>query len=163
MEAMGMARAEAALAAADVAVLVLPPGSDCTRVRHWEAKVPEHVGLLRVHGKADLEDAQVARAEGLAVSGRTGQGLEQLRAALHGKLWGEGQVVAIGTFSDRADEALTRAVACLERATNALVGNLVEVVAGEVALAQEAVGEVTGANASDGVLDGVFRRFCIGK
>jgi len=37
------------------------------------------------------------------------------------------------------------------------------VVSGEVGLAVEALGEITGENAPDELLDAIFRRFCIGK
>jgi len=38
-----------------------------------------------------------------------------------------------------------------------------EVVAGEVGAAVEALGEITGEAAGEALLDEIFRRFCIGK
>ena len=40
---------------------------------------------------------------------------------------------------------------------------MMEVVSGEVGLALEALGEVSGTQVSEALLDAIFRRFCIGK
>jgi tRNA U34 5-carboxymethylaminomethyl modifying GTPase MnmE/TrmE len=82
---------------------------------------------------------------------------------VHHALWGDGQPAATRSEKVPIAAALARARSHLERAVEALPGNLLEVVAGEVALAQEALGEAAGAQASESVLEGVFRRFCIGK
>jgi tRNA modification GTPase len=64
---------------------------------------------------------------------------------------------------DRHADALRRACDALERAAAAARHSTLEVVSGEVGLALGALAELTGEDASQALLDAVFRRFCIGK
>jgi tRNA modification GTPase len=57
----------------------------------------------------------------------------------------------------RAREALAHAVATLEAAEP------VDLIAPELVAAVAALGEITGAAATEAILDGIFARFCIGK
>jgi tRNA modification GTPase len=65
--------------------------------------------------------------------------------------------------SERHVEALHRFAAHLERALSAVDASTLEVVSGELGIALDTLGEVLGENASQDVLDAIFRRFCIGK
>jgi tRNA modification GTPase len=65
--------------------------------------------------------------------------------------------------SERHADALRRAASSLERALQALGVSTLEVASGEVGLAVEALGEITGESASEDLIDAIFRRFCIGK
>jgi len=56
-----------------------------------------------------------------------------------------------------AGEALARARATLD------AGDALDLIAPELLAALAALGEVTGAVATEAVLDGIFARFCIGK
>ncbi|MFL5318171.1 MAG: tRNA uridine-5-carboxymethylaminomethyl(34) synthesis GTPase MnmE [Myxococcaceae bacterium] len=99
----------------------------------------------------------------LHVSGRTGEGVEDLRARILERLFGAGTVSAVALTSERHTDALRRVVDHLHRAAIATDASTVEVVAGEVGLAVESLGEITGENVSEALLDEIFRRFCIGK
>jgi tRNA modification GTPase len=57
----------------------------------------------------------------------------------------------------RAREALARARATIE------AGDALDLIAPELLAAIAALGEITGAVATEAILDGVFARFCIGK
>jgi tRNA modification GTPase len=66
--------------------------------------------------------------------------------------------------SARQAEAVARALAALAEASATLAaGEPVDLVAGDLTAACGALAELTGAAASEAVLDGVFARFCIGK
>ncbi|RKH11805.1 tRNA modification GTPase [Corallococcus sp. CA053C] len=100
---------------------------------------------------------------GPRVSGLTGEGVEALRTSVLARLWGGGTPSAVALVSERHADALRRAAEALGRAEEASRVSTLEVLAGEVGLALEALGEVSGTSVSDALLDTLFQRFCIGK
>jgi tRNA modification GTPase len=101
----------------------------------------------------------------LRTSSRTGQGIAELKQAIASALdagAGEGGVVA-GT-ADRCRESLRRADEALGRAQTAVRSTAgEELVAIELRLALDELGQVVGAVYTEDILDRVFSRFCIGK
>jgi tRNA modification GTPase len=101
----------------------------------------------------------------IEVSALRGEGLAGLRAAL-GEMMGGGRLEAAG-----AAVSHPRHVAALERANNAIAravraggaGEPGEIVALELREALEALGEITGRQVSDDLLERIFSRFCVGK
>jgi tRNA modification GTPase len=159
LEGLGMAKAKEAVRGADLAVLLLPPAAAPADVAGWGALAGPGA-LLVVRGKADLEGGS---GDELAVSGVSGLGVEALRQQVTGRLLGRGTAEAVSVSAERHAQALTRAVEGMARALEALEVSTVEEAAGEVGLAQEALGEITGKSASAQLVEGIFRRFCIGK
>jgi tRNA modification GTPase len=153
VEALGIDRARAALKAADLALLVVPPGTDPAS---WRAEVSGEV--LEVAAKADLGGHQ----GGFEVSAKTGLGVDALRREIARRL-GFDVAQSVALASERHRDALKRALESLVLARTALTASTLEVVAGEVGAALRAVDEVTGADASTELLDAIFKRFCIGK
>ena len=160
IEALGIARTREVLGGADLAVLVLPPEASEEEALVWSR---EAVGtpVLRVLGKSDV--AGPGRFEGLSVSGLTGAGVPALRTEILSRLWGGGAPSAVALVSERHADALRRSAEALSRAQEACRLATLEVVSGEVGLALEALGEVSGITASEALLDAIFQRFCIGK
>ncbi len=153
LEALGIERSRAVLRGADLAVLVAPPGAHAS----YRAEV-EEARRLEVVSKADL----FPQAEGLAVSGVTGVGLEALREVLLERL-GAGVAGAAVVSSERQLEGLRRVLTAVRAAREAVDVATLEVVGGELGLAVDALAELTGADASRELLDAIFARFCIGK
>jgi len=141
VEALGVQRARAEVAAADLVLLVLPPGEDAGG---WRGEL----------GAA----APVVEVRGLSGEGVAGL-LEQVRV----RLTGYGTAGAVSITGERHAECLFRAAQALDRAREAHVVSTLEVVAGELGLALAALLDITGEDASEALLDEVFRRFCIGK
>jgi tRNA modification GTPase len=158
LEALGIGRTREALAGADVAVLVLPPGATADQVAVWRAECDD-ARRVDVHGKADLG---APADQLLRVSGQTGEGLVALRELIAARL-GAGGAAAVSSSSERHLAALEQIEAALQRAREAVAVSTVEVVAGEVGMAVHALAEVTGEDASTALLDAIFARFCIGK
>ncbi len=142
-------RGEAAYEAADAEIATrLPPG----------------VPVLQVFNKADLPGA-AAPPEGLALSARTGQGLEALRQALLRQAgW---QAAPEGLFIARARhvQALMRTREHLQRASDFAAERdaTLDLLAEELRLAHLALGEIVGQFSNDDLLGEIFARFCIGK
>ncbi len=120
---------------------------------------------LAVVNKCDLAPAPaggVGGVDALAVSARTGEGIDGLVAALAARaeaLW-SGQAEAPALTRARHRAAVTEAVEALERAEAAA---LPELTAEDVRLAARAVGRITGRVDVEELLDAIFREFCIGK
>ena len=169
IEALGIARTREVLGAVELAVLVLPPEANDAEAEVWIREAGA-TPVLRVLGKCDVRDDPhpdpLPEGEGihtLRVSGRTGQGLERLRSEILSRLWGHGAPSAVALVSERHAEALRRSSEALARAESACRFSTLEVVSGEVGLALEALGEVSGTSVSEALLDAIFQRFCIGK
>jgi tRNA modification GTPase len=117
--------------------------------------------------KIDLEGVPPSRNERdgtifIALSARTGEGLDLLRATLReAALGGERG----GEFSARTRHvfALERADASLRRAQAALATATPELVAEDLLAAQHALGEIVGTFTSEDLLGAIFSTFCIGK
>jgi tRNA modification GTPase len=160
VEALGLERARTAIRSADLVLLVLPCGTPEPERSHWRGELGA-VTSLPVASKSDLAGA--GQGEGLPVSALTGDGLDSLRRSVLEVLRGGGLADSAAQISERHAEALGRAEEALEQAEGALAGNALEVVAGEVGAALQALGEITGETASEEVLAAIFSRFCIGK
>ena len=175
VEAMGVARALAALEGAAVVVWVVDGTQPLEAAGDMlVASLPGRRVLVAV-SKCDLPgvvtDEQVAAAlKGaehavVRVSAVAGTGLAELRDAL-AALLGAGRAggLAGAVSNPRHTDALSRARAALERADAAAqAGSPGEIVALELREALAALGEVTGRNASEELLERIFARFCIGK
>ena len=168
VERIGIARSWDAIAEAD-AVLFLhdlsrrgQPDYDAAEAR-IAAQLPDSARVLQVYTKRDLVDA--VPADGIGLSTRSGEGLQALRQALLQQVgW---HAVPEGLFIARTRhvQALQRTREHLQRA-RALAAEAVlalELLAEELRLAHDALGEITGAFTADDLLGEIFSRFCIGK
>ena len=127
------------------------------------ARLPAGAKLLHVYTKCDL--VAEAPVDGLRLSARTGAGLEALRQALLQRAgW---HAVPEGLFTARARHvhALQRTREHLQRAW--ALGDEhaapLELLAEELRLAHDALGEIIGQFTADDLLGEIFSRFCIGK
>jgi len=130
------------------------------------AQLPAGVAVLEVYNKCDAVGAPPALAEGaIALSARTGTGLDALRHALLAQAgW---QATADGVFIARARhvDALqrTREHLQLAQAHARQRDAALDLLAEELRQAHDALGEITGAMTADDLLGEIFSRFCIGK
>jgi tRNA modification GTPase len=120
--------------------------------------------LLHVHNKVDA--APQARVEdGLIVSAKTGAGLAALRSRLLEMAGWHAQPEGVFIARTRHVQALRRTG---EHVTQALAlanqgDTALDLLAEELRLAHNALGEITGAFTPDDLLGEIFSRFCIGK
>ena len=164
IEAEGIRRARAELERADLALVVLDardPEAGRIAVADDVAGVPRRLWL---HNKVDLLQVPASLGEdALAVSARTGQGMDALHARLLA-LSGAGEAVE-GAFSARARhvEALADAAGQLEAAAVELRQERLELAAEALAQAHDALGGIGGRVGADALLGHIFAAFCIGK
>ncbi|MFM8260336.1 MAG: tRNA uridine-5-carboxymethylaminomethyl(34) synthesis GTPase MnmE [Vulcanococcus sp.] len=167
VEQIGIERSRAALQAADAVLLLFDLSAGWTSAdAELQALVPPGVPLLRVGNKADQLQpaaAPVPEAE-VRISALSGAGQEQLVAALLeccGRSGDQGVQVALNRRQrDLAARAASSLEACLEAAASGLPWDFWTI---DLRAAVRLLGEITGAEVSEAVLDRVFARFCIGK
>ena len=175
VEALGVERALATLEGAALVLWVVDGAARFEPPDEAFAAALAGRRVLGVLAKADLPGATTAEdlawgdgerpADVVRVSVATGAGLEELRRAL-ASLLGAGQAgsLAGAIANPRHADALTRARDALERAAEAAAaGSPGEIVALELRESLAAMGEVTGRNVSEELLERIFSRFCIGK
>ncbi len=171
IERLGIARSQQAIARADLALLVVDGSEPLTPADFAAAGALAGRPALLVVNKGDLPpcaqvDDLLPDAPCVVVSARTGQGLPQLEAALLDAILG-GRIASGETpaaSNPRHRDALQRALAHLQAALAAhLAGLGGDLAAIDLADAVDALGEITGETASEGLLDAIFGQFCLGK
>ena len=173
VERIGVARSWAEIDKAD-AVLFL---HDLTRVGEpgydaEEAQIASRLPttqrsadrLLHVFTKVDIADRAPTPA-GLALSARTGFGIEALRRRLLELAGWHAQPEGLFIARARHVQALRRTAQHLAQAQAqaARADAALDLLAEELRLAHDALGEITGAFTSEELLGVIFSRFCIGK
>ena len=173
VERIGIARAWEAIAQAD-AVLFL---HDLTRIgqadyqaadadiaRQMARQLPPRVALIDIWNKADAASAPLA-PEAIALSARTGQGLEALRRALLQLAGWQSSTEGAFIARERHVQALRRVREHLDLAERHLHSHAqaLDLLAEELRLAQQGLNEITGEFSSDDLLGVIFSSFCIGK
>ena len=164
IEREGMRRARAELRRTDLALVVLDARDPEPGLRAVAADIVGVPQRIVVHNKSDLVDAATSLPEGaIAVSARTGMGLDLLHARL--RQAAEGNAPAEGAFTARARhvDALRRAAQALVDASAVLAHDHLDLAAEALRLAQDALGEITGRTLPDALLGRIFSTFCIGK
>jgi tRNA modification GTPase len=166
IEATGMERTRKELEQADVVLEVVDASQPTTAAQR--ISMPEGKrGRVLVLNKADAGVHPSWEAEGgLALSCRTGEGLESLRLAMKDAAW---RVAEVG--SDQLMAINARHKSCFERAAAGLIaartglseGLAPEFISVDLREALQAVGEVMGRVDAEEILGAIFSSFCIGK
>ena len=102
----------------------------------------------------------------ITVSSLSGEGIEALKDAIKSLVWAgeiKAEMLQVA-INSRHQDALNRARATARQATDALRDGLtLELVAMDLRIAANAVGEIVGKTATEDLLDSIFSTFCIGK
>jgi tRNA modification GTPase len=181
VERLGVERSRAALAGADLALLVLessqPPTADDVRIAALTFDKP----TLLVWSKTDhampdgsngtLPDLPFEHPHLLGsveTSAITGEGIDELAQAVARVLLGGEAIAASGSAhlvtNPRHRDSLNRAALLLRNVVESWHGGLPpDLVAGDLTGALNALGEITGEVVGEDLLDTIFSRFCIGK
>jgi tRNA modification GTPase len=146
---------------------------DATRaLNNWErfalSAQPSAVTRLVVLTKIDGPRRLEAITGAIETSSAAGLGLDELRARLRAAVLADQTATEdnplVAATAARCRESLRGAAAALDRATELVGGRSAEeLIAAEVRVALDEIGQVTGAVYTEDVLDRVFSRFCIGK
>ena len=169
-ERIGMQRSWGAIAGADALVFLHDltrrgePGYEAAE-RDIAARLPAGVTRLDVYNKADAASAADLADGALALSARTGTGLDALRRRLLALAGWQAGSEGVFIARTRHLEALraTRGHVETAQALAAQGDAALELLAEELRGAHDALGEIVGATTADELLGEIFGRFCIGK
>ena len=156
IERLGMQRTQAELERADLVIAVF----EASRGRDQLPDLPA-APTIHVYNKLDLVPGFVPPGDAIAVSAKTGEGLEALRQRiLRAAGWSStGEPV----FLARERHLRALAEASTHLAAAAREAQRWELFAEELRLAHAALGRITGEFSADDLLGEIFARFCIGK
>lgn len=170
VEAEGIRRAHAEMTRADRILYVIDAARavDDEQIRTETALLPSDVPVTWIFNKVDVAGGtprlQQTEPVRIHLSAVTGEGIDLLRE--HLKACMGYQASEAGTISARRRhlDALERAQRHLQEAHRQLTERrAVELMAEELRLSQQALGEITGEFTSDDLLGRIFTSFCIGK
>ena len=188
IEQMGVARAWGEIDTADVVLFLhdltraqpvgpmLEPGAAISPYQQADAdiaaaltrRLPRTVPVIDVWNKRDAVPAiepVAANSHDVFLSARTGEGIEALRLTLLRLAGWNAVPEGIYMARERHVQALQRVAQHVGEAVSHVVlpAPPLDLVAEELRLAQNALGEITGAFGADDLLGVIFSRFCIGK
>jgi len=171
IERLGIERSRAALAQADLALMVVDGSELLTSADHDIAALLENKPSLLVINKCDLPvvidvDGFLPNLPRVRISALTGEGLDTLELAIVETVF-SGQVLASDALlvsNPRHKDILQRAHdhVLAARQTHAQ-GLPADFVAIDLTAAVNALGEITGETLHEDLLETIFSNFCIGK
>lgn len=169
VEAEGIRKTHQLMEGADLLLVVLDSSRALLEDETRLLEGTEGLARVVVANKSDLADCHSDNlpVDTVVASALTGQGLDELKRALHSAYVGEGPALEESggiVISLRQADALTKILdGCRQAMDGAAAGDAPELVAVGVDEALAGVGELTGEVTTDEVLNTIFERFCIGK
>jgi tRNA modification GTPase len=170
-EDLGVERSRAALAQADLALLVID-GNE--RVQAQDREIADLVGhkpAIIVINKTDLPviadvDDILSSTPRVEISALTGAGIADLEEAIEAVVF-SGRVIASDATlvsNPRHRDVLRRACDQVDAALSAHASGMpADLISIDLTAAVNALGEITGETVSETLLETIFGRFCIGK
>lgn len=165
IEAEGVRRAREAQRTADLVLQIIDLSQKHKPQDDSVAELPTGIEVLTVYNKIDLSGtpAHIEKDE-VFLSALTGEGLDLLVDHLKRVAGYQDTDSSQFTARQRHIDALNRARAHLDAGIEQLMQNqAAEILAEELRLAQQVLGEITGEVTSDELLGRIFSSFCIGK
>lgn len=168
VERIGIGRSWQAIGEADAVIFLHDltrrgePGYEAAEAQ-IAARLPAQA--LQVYNKADRVTPTALPPGAIALSARTGEGLDLLRSELLARAGWQAQPEGVFIARARHLQALARAQQHLRQAQAlaAQADAALDLLAEELRLAHAALGEITGQVSADDLLGAIFSRFCIGK
>lgn len=163
VETEGIRRAYNAMESADIILYIYDEDSDETYNRLLpNINIDER--FLFIRNKIDLlNETPSARKSVIALSAKTGAGIDLLIKAIKAKVGFNGDHEGVFLARRRHLEALSQAKSHMETCIIQFHTISYELAAEELRLAQHALNEITGEFNADDLLGRIFASFCIGK
>lgn len=161
VERIGIERSVKAIKSADVVLNVIDLSKEESEDERKINDLTKGKKTIRVFNKTDV--AVRAGEDGITLSAKTGEGVDKLLEALR-SIAGRDEIYAEGVISnERHVFALEEAKRQIDAALGAYDVLPSECVLENVREALRAVGQITGKDVSEAIVDEIFSRFCVGK
>lgn len=154
VEKIGIERARKSISRADV-ILSLSDGSPWTELEGVSGSV------IKVFNKCDIKSH--SGGFDVAVSAKTGEGLDALKSLLSERGAGEPAADKAYIIEERHIDALKNSHNALSSALENMQDLSLDVISVDLREAWSALGEITGETAGEEIVNRVFEKFCVGK
>ncbi len=163
VEAEGIRRARKAMETADALIVVQDITDPNTEINNDE--IPNGLQTIHVQNKIDLCKVKPKAIENcIQISASTGEGVKQLRHQIRKIAGYENQGEGAFTARKRHIQSLKQAASHFYNGKTVFYEkNAGELLAEELRLSHQALGEIVGTVSSDDLLGHIFSDFCIGK
>lgn len=152
VESIGISRAKSIISSADVVLFVTDGDEFSEKTSGKVIRVFNKCDVLTPRGNYDL-----------AVSAKTGVGLNDLKEAIKRAGVGDAALDKIFVVEERHYSALTRAAEALRSAADNAQTHTLDMIAVDLRDSWDALGEITGETATEEIISTVFEKFCVGK
>lgn len=166
VEKIGIERAKSAIKDADHVLFLIDSSEQKTADISEFSELQElgELTITQVFNKIDLLSNQGIDFEGIKISAKNGEGIDELKQTIK-------DVVGYGQNTESIFTARRRHITALNDARDAVKRGLVqlkvynagELLADELLQAQQSLNQITGEFSSDDLLGEIFSGFCIGK
>ena len=174
VEKKGAGLTKACLASADIILLVIDRSRALNQHDLDALRKADKKAVIVVANKIDLprkvSEKKIEMAFGKLprayVSALTGEGFKDLTKAIYTLIMSSTNVMSSTSIIPnlRHTLALQQAGDCMEKALRNVTDSLpVELVAADLVWARNSIDEITGYKINEEVIDGIFKRFCLGK
>lgn len=174
VEKLGVERAKGAANSSDVAMIVIDSSQPLTREDMMALNITSEKRSIIVFNKVDLGERvdkdrikKTANKDAMMIntSAIKGKGIKELENAIYEKVTdGVGACDRNVYVNSRHKQCLVRAkeslLKCLESVKNNMAADFISI---DLKTAVSALGEITGEEVSEEVINSVFERFCVGK
>ena len=168
-ESLGIRKSKEALADADLVLVVLDASLGETAEDAELLRLARSRRVIVVGNKSDLGSSgqwAVASGQRVLTSAVTGEGIEELRAAILRHIGGDGGIQGESSFltNVRHQGLIQDSLAALDAAKTAVAGKVPhEMLLLDLYSGLRPLDAITGATTTDDILNLIFSKFCIGK
>jgi len=173
IERLGIERSKKIIHDADICLVIFDGSERLTQEDHSLLELigrSQTAPTLYVFNKSDLVGATCGRPsgfQGLPVSAKTGEGVEDIKQKIYDMVIGQPSTHTkdlVITNTRHMQNLKSAHVALLDAQTGAGAAPLhLDLIAIDVATARGHIGQISGTDVSESVIDEIFSRFCLGK
>lgn len=166
VEQEGIRRSKEAMKQADLVLLVLDAHQGISSNDQELLKEAPKERTLLVWNKIDLPSKNIKPEQAVGVSAKSGEGIEQLKAAIDQMVWHKGppSKEEVTITNVRHKQAVDRAIVSIETLIAGLKNGISpEFLASDMRNALSELGTVIGTDIAEDILSAIFSKFCVGK